>query len=344
MRNPAIRCRSWYLFVSVALFVLIPSDAKGQLSLTVEEIEQRIETAGTFGGQSQSREILEILSTIDATDLDQLITQGEPLTCVYAFWAYSRQDHADFRKYFPKLVYDNRQVEVPQGHGCLVPPPKSVGRCAFDIAQDIRGYYGTRNKFPFYLDSLSIELDIRKNWDIRGHVNMCLMNMDSEELYPGLRRLAEKGNVSATIGLANYRMSSDTAIIQRLLVPESTRLLYGLMSVEKFPHQAFEQELLSVFNYKMDQEYPLGFGYVCELLMNYDSENVTQAFDRLLANPDKYYYQTIQLWFRLQLRDSKTSELAKRLVKKVGRKELNKRVDAYRQMNYWVIANRANRN
>jgi hypothetical protein len=308
-------------------------------------VQQVIESTGKFGDRTQARENLNILSTLNKEDLGQLIEQGKPLTRVYSFWEFVRRDSSDYRRYFSYLIYDQRKIENAAGNGCKVPPPSSVGHLSFDIAEDRRGFYGTRNIYPYFLDSISIAMDIRRNWDIRGNVNIRLMNIRSQpELYDRLRDKAANGSIAATIGLSGYNNAKDTLIIRQMLDPRSSKLLYGLMCVQKFPHSAFESDISSVFDHKMKQQYPLGFGFVCELLLQYESKSVSESFDRLLSNPDQYYYHIIQLWVWLQRPDNENEQLSKQLVKVVGRRELKRRVEEYRNMNYWSIANKANQN
>ncbi|MEP7197156.1 MAG: hypothetical protein ABI851_11610 [Saprospiraceae bacterium] len=89
---------------------------------------------------------------------------------------------------------------------------------------------------------------------------------------------------------------------------------------------------------EVKKEYSLIFNYVCEILSKNKSPKIDEAFNHLIANPDKYYFQIIDLWNSLDKQKEKGNPIRKNLIKKLGIREINRRLTEYNEMDYWKLA------
>lgn len=322
------------LQILIFIFAVSPIGAIGQSKILAQVL---INDLGQINYSEESKKILVQLELLSFEELSSMMEDGNSLEKVYAFWAYSKKEGADYRKYFPRLVRDTAKVKHTQ-IGCRVFGPKEVGSHIFDIAENRSGRCGEYKIYPNFLDSMALELESYKG--IRGNINCRLMNLDApEHLYEKLLDKARQGDVPAIMGVANYKKEKDIILIKEHLKPKVQSILYGLMCVEKFPHKDFEEDVLRIYYSKMDLKYPIIFNYVCQVLRKYDSPKVEKAFDELISNPDKYYFQIIGLWHSFEKEKEYDHPLRKRLIAELGMEEIEKRLAEYKEMNYWVVAN-----
>lgn len=326
--------------ISLILFILlIQGLACKKYSAEYIEAKSKIERLNYFDTDVKSQEILCLLGKVPSTELSYLMLKGNSLEKIYSFWTYVQRTNADYRKYFPVLVMDTTKIEK-EHTGCIIGPPTEVGNIIFDIAENKRSGYGIYKTYPEYLDSISIELV--EHLGNRGNINCRLLNLNApENLYSKVREKAMNGNIPALIGLSGYMREQDISIIKKYLKPDSRVLFYGLACVEKFPHVNFEIDILEIYYSKMNQKHPLIFNYVCQILRKYKSINTENAFNELISNPKKYYYQIIELWHSFEKKEY-NHPLRRKIIEKLGKSELERRQTEYRKMDYWQIARAEN--
>ncbi len=319
--------------------VLIQLQSCNHYSTEFFEAKAKIGTLKFFDTGKDGLEVLRLLDNVPTTELLNLMLKGNPLEKIYAFWTYVKKPDSDYRKYFHILVRDTSKVENEQS-GCIVFPPTEVGNIVFNIAENRNELLGNYKTYPEYLDSISLE--IVEQFEMRGNVNCRIMNLNApEDLYKKVREKAINGNIPALLGLSGYKKEQDISIIKKYLKPNSRLLFYGLACVEKFPHVNFEEDVLAIYYSKMNQRHPLSFNIVCKLLRNYKTIKTEKAFSELVSNPNKYYYQIIILWHSLEKNDY-DHNLKKRIIDKLGKNELDRRLNEYSKMNYWKIAREEN--
>lgn len=311
-------------------------------SICLDEIKKEIENSSVFNNDEKGEEILNSMKSLSLGQLILLMKVGSPLVKLYSFWGYVRRDNSDYRTYFSELVTDTFKVDYSQT-GCVRFGPREVGGFIFDIAENLYGHYGNYKTYPDYLDSMATEL---KSYEgIRGNINCRLTNIKApEKLYENIRKKAKQGDIPALIGLSSYNKEQDIPMIKVHLKPDAHLLFYGLKCVEKFPHQAFEEDILAIYYSQMSQKHPLTFLSVCKVLRKYKSPKVQAAFNELISNPEKYYFQTIILWYSFDDKKENEHPLKLMLLNKLGKKEIERRSKKYTEMNYWQIASKENRN
>lgn len=325
----------------IILFLIIPAALNCQ-NICMEEIKNEIEKYGIFNQDKKGKEILTSMRSLSIGQLIILMKVGSPLVKLYSFWCYVQSDNSDYRTYFPELVTDTFKVEYYQT-GCVRFGPREVGSFIFNIAENLYGTYGNSKTYPDYLDSMALELQSYEG--IRGNINCRLMNIKApENLYEKLREKAKKGDVPAIIGLSSYNKEQDIPIIKELLKPNTTSMFYGLKCVDKFPHKSFEDDILGIYYLQLNQKHPLTFHSVCKVLRKYKSPKVEEAFTELISYPVKYYFQTIILWHSFDEIKENEHPIKKRLLNKLGIKEIERRSKEYKEMNYWQTASKENRN
>lgn len=330
-----------FLKVSLLLLVLIPKIIKCQSSC-IDSIKNEIESYGLFNKEEKGKEIIKSMRNLSIGQLIILMKVGSPLVKIYAFWDYVQRDNSDYRNYFPELVTDTFKIEYFH-NGCVNFGPRAVGSFIFDIAENLHGSFGKYKTYPDFLDSMALELQSYEG--IRGNINCRLMNIEApEKLYRKIQEKARLGDIPSVIGLSSYNKEQDIPIIKEHLKPNVHSLLYGLMCVEKFPHESFEDDILAIYYSKMNQKHPLIFNLVCEIMRKYKSQKIEAAFTELISNPEKYYFQTIILWHSFDVIKECDHPLKKRLLKALGKKEIERRSEEYMGMNYWQIASKENGN
>ncbi len=310
-----------------------PTILDGQ-SKDLTEVRKLIHETSGIWPREKSSEIEKMLNNLSTQDLIQLMQSENSLEKIYGFWGYVRKENGDYRIFFPEMVRDTATVSE-DFQQCNWQPPTAVGKYVFDIAEDLGGYGGYVT-YPEFLDSIALEITSYE--DIRGNINCRIMNLQAPpKLYVKVRERALKGDIPGIIGLSTYKNEEDIHVIKDLL-NKSDYLLYGLMCVEKFPHPAFEKDLLSIFYRQMNQKYPLLFSYLCEILRKYTSQNVEKAFSELISNPDKYPNQIVLLWLSFERNNELNHPMRTRIEKNIGKKEMKKRVIEFKKLDFWNLA------
>ena len=325
------------MFKIILLILLIsPLSLNGQSNGLIE-VRKLIHESSGIWPREKLPEIEAMLENLTLQDLVELMQTENSLEKIYGFWGYVRKENGDYRKYFPALVRDTAKVSEAFQQ-CNWKYPTAVGKYVFDIAEDLRGYGGYVT-FPEFLDSMAFE--IASYEDIRGNINCRIMNLQAPpNLYDKVRERALKGDTPAIIGLSSYQKEQDIPIIINLLQTEYPHhILYGLMCVEKFPHPAFEKDILSIYYRLMNKQYPLGFSYLCQILRKYNTLEAEKAFSTVISNPDKYPNQFVLLWLSFERSNEHSHPMRTRMEKSIGKNEIKKRVAEFEKLDYWKLSN-----
>jgi hypothetical protein len=268
------------------------------------------------------QELATLMSQLSFAQLDSIIENGNAVSKVYAYWSYSKKAGSDYRNHFVTLVKDTAKVSFVQ-YGCQYHHPEEVGEVIFDLAVKMPGDADDYPDYRYFLDSIAFELD--KGGVNYGNINIRLANIKPPSgLETKLRERAKAGEVSAIMGLANFKKESDLPIFNALIQREGEKLLYSLLCIERFPHITFEDTLLNRYFMLLNDPSADRFSYTAKVLLKYSSRKVTNAIDTVVLNYNLYRNHLIALW-KLTNSDIITyKELRKYILKIVGRKELNK--------------------
>ncbi len=306
-------------FYSILLFVLFYTLGRSQRATT---IFVKLDSCEKVDLSDLGRQFALEMRLLSFDQLDSIIEVGSSVAKVYGFWGYIQKEGNDYRKHFTQLVLDTSIVSF-QPYGCRSNNPEEVGKVIFDLAMNVGASFGSYPDYAYFLDSISFELE--KRFAIYGNINVRIGNIKPPStLYTKVRERARSGDVSATMGLANFQNEDDLPIFNSFFQNQGLGSVYSMICIERFPHESFEPILLRQYYLLLEVKEAYGFRFTTSLLLKYRTDEVKVAIDTVIVNYNMYPNHFLTLWELVNTDDDQYKALRQGILKKVGWKKIRK--------------------